>query len=162
MENSSPIILAIDQGSGSTKALAINLNGEVLAQFDVKIATTFPQSGWVEQDPNDWWLSFCKAVEIAKGIGPHRPYKGGRCAKARHPSRHIGGRATGCECDPPGGVTPWQQDRIGLRQDIPHQIPYRHNCSCAHDSFLCDSKNAACSGVFGIAYGVCRCIIPGN
>ena len=67
MENSSPIILAIDQGSGSTKALAINLNGEVLAQFDVKIATTFPQPGWVEQDPEEIWQSVVSASkEITK------------------------------------------------------------------------------------------------
>jgi glycerol kinase len=65
MENSSPIILAIDQGSGSTKALAINLNGEVLAQFDVKIATTFPQPGWVEQDPEEIWQS---VVSVSKEI----------------------------------------------------------------------------------------------
>ena len=57
MENSSPIILAIDQGSGSTKTLAIDLKGEVLDQFEEKIATTFPKSGWVEQDPEEIWQS---------------------------------------------------------------------------------------------------------
>jgi glycerol kinase len=67
MENSSPIILAIDQGSGSTKALAINLNGEVLAQSEVKIATSFPQPGWVEQDPEEIWQSVVTASkEITK------------------------------------------------------------------------------------------------
>ena len=66
MENNSPIILAIDQGSGSTKALAINLNGEVLAQSEVKIATSFPQPGWVEQDPEEIWQS---VVTASKEIG---------------------------------------------------------------------------------------------
>jgi glycerol kinase len=67
MENNSPIILAIDQGSGSTKALAINLNGEVLAQSEVKIATSFPQPGWVEQDPEEIWQSVVTASkEITK------------------------------------------------------------------------------------------------
>ena len=67
MENNSPIILAIDQGSGSTKALAINLNGEVLAQAEVKINTTFPQPGWVEQDPEEIWRSVVAAsLEITK------------------------------------------------------------------------------------------------
>ena len=61
MENSSPIILAIDQGSGSTKALAINLDGKVLAQHDVKISTAFPQPGWVEQDPEEIWQSVVTA-----------------------------------------------------------------------------------------------------
>jgi len=67
MENNSPIILAIDQGSGSTKALAINLNGEVLAQSEVKITTLFPKPGWVEQDPEEIWQSVVTASkEITK------------------------------------------------------------------------------------------------
>ena len=67
MENSSPIFLAIDQGSGSTKALAINLKGEVLAQAEVKIETTFPQPGWVEQDPEEIWRSVVAAsLQITK------------------------------------------------------------------------------------------------
>ena len=67
MENNSPIILAIDQGSGSTKALAINLKGEVLAQSEVKISTSFPQPGWVEQDPEEIWQSVITASkEITK------------------------------------------------------------------------------------------------
>jgi len=57
MENNSPVILAIDQGSGSTKTLAIDLKGKVLDQFEEKIATTFPKPGWVEQDPEEIWQS---------------------------------------------------------------------------------------------------------
>jgi len=57
MENNSPVILAIDQGSGSTKTLAIDLKGQVLDQFEEKISTTFPKPGWVEQDPEEIWQS---------------------------------------------------------------------------------------------------------
>lgn len=67
MANNAPIILAIDQGSGSTKALAINLNGEVLAQAEEKINTFFPQPGWVEQDPEEIWRSVVAAsLQISK------------------------------------------------------------------------------------------------
>lgn len=61
MADNAPIVLAIDQGSGSTKALAIDIKGYVLAQAEVKIATTFPQSGWVEQDPEEIWQSVVTA-----------------------------------------------------------------------------------------------------
>ena len=61
MENSSPVILAIDQGSGSTKTLAIDLKGQVLDQFEEKISTTFPKPGWVEQDPQEIWQSTINA-----------------------------------------------------------------------------------------------------
>ena len=36
MADNPPIILAIDQGSGSTKALAIDVSGKVVAQAEVK------------------------------------------------------------------------------------------------------------------------------
>jgi glycerol kinase len=68
MENSPPVILAIDQGSGSTKALAINLKGEVLAQSEVKIATSFPHPGWVEQDPEEIWQSVIAASKEISSI----------------------------------------------------------------------------------------------
>ena len=55
MENKDSIILAIDQGSGSTKALAINLRGQIIDQSEVKISTSFPKAGWVEQDPEEIW-----------------------------------------------------------------------------------------------------------
>jgi glycerol kinase len=61
MADNLPILLAIDQGSGSTKALAIDVKGRVLGQSEVKIATTFPQSGWVEQDPEEIWQSVVTA-----------------------------------------------------------------------------------------------------
>jgi glycerol kinase len=61
MADNLPIILAIDQGSGSTKALAIDVSGKVVAQAEVKITTTFPQAGWVEQDPEEIWQSVVTA-----------------------------------------------------------------------------------------------------
>jgi glycerol kinase len=61
MADNTPIILAIDQGSGSTKALAIDTSGNVIAQAEVKVATTFPQTGWVEQDPEEIWQSVITA-----------------------------------------------------------------------------------------------------
>ena len=57
MENKDSIILAIDQGSGSTKALAINLRGQIIDQSEIKIATSFPKAGWVEQNPEEIWSS---------------------------------------------------------------------------------------------------------
>lgn len=62
MESNTPIILAIDQGSGSTKALAINLYGQVIDQSEVKINSTFPNPGWVEQDPEEIWRSVVAAA----------------------------------------------------------------------------------------------------
>ena len=44
------VVLAIDQGTGSTKGLAISASGEILARSAVPLAQEHPRPGWVEQD----------------------------------------------------------------------------------------------------------------
>jgi len=52
-----PVILAIDQGTSSSRAMLFNRNGELLAQAQQELSCHFPQSGWVEQDAELIWLS---------------------------------------------------------------------------------------------------------
>lgn len=71
-------VLSIDQGSGSTKALVLSSTGEIVARAAVDVETSFPQPGWVQQNPEQIWesvvkaasdaVSQCKDMEIA-GIG---------------------------------------------------------------------------------------------
>jgi glycerol kinase len=46
-------VIALDQGTGSTKAIALDHAGDVVAQESVPIGQTFPRPGWVEQDPRE-------------------------------------------------------------------------------------------------------------
>lgn len=48
-------IIAIDQGTTSTRAMAFSLAGEVLGVQQVELEQFFPQSGWVEHDANEIW-----------------------------------------------------------------------------------------------------------
>ena len=48
-------ILAIDQGTTSSRALVINQQGEVLAVAQKEFTQYFPQAGWVEHDPLEIW-----------------------------------------------------------------------------------------------------------
>jgi glycerol kinase len=48
-----PAILAIDQGTTRTKALVFDVQGNILAESSSEIPLTYPQPGWVEQDPHD-------------------------------------------------------------------------------------------------------------
>ena len=50
-------ILAIDQGTTSTRALIFDQNLQPLATAQEEFAQHFPQSGWVEHDPEDLWLT---------------------------------------------------------------------------------------------------------
>ena len=50
-------ILALDQGTTSSRALIINHQGEVVAMAQKEFKQFFPQNGWVEHDANEIWES---------------------------------------------------------------------------------------------------------
>jgi len=49
------LILAIDQGTTSTRALIFDEYGKIIAKSQKELTLTTPQSGWVEQDANQIW-----------------------------------------------------------------------------------------------------------
>ena len=51
------LILAIDQGTTSTRAIIFNKQGEIIEQAQEEISCLYPQSGWVVQDANEIWIS---------------------------------------------------------------------------------------------------------
>lgn len=63
-------ILAIDQGTTSSRAIVFNDQLEIVASAQEEFKQFFPQSGWVEHDPEEIWtttLSTCrKALEKSK------------------------------------------------------------------------------------------------
>lgn len=54
------VMLALDQGTSSSRALLFNQQGEVLAQAQQELNCQYPQQGWVEQDAEHIWLSVLK------------------------------------------------------------------------------------------------------
>ncbi|WP_040557474.1 glycerol kinase GlpK [Reinekea blandensis] len=61
----SDLIMAIDQGTTSSRAILFNLNGDVQFSAQEEFRQIFPKNGWVEHDPEDIWnttLSVCKEV----------------------------------------------------------------------------------------------------
>ncbi|MBP3421439.1 MAG: glycerol kinase GlpK [Lachnospiraceae bacterium] len=50
-------ILAIDQGTTSSRAILFNKKGEIVASAQKEFPQYFPKPGWVEQDANEIWLS---------------------------------------------------------------------------------------------------------
>ena len=64
-------ILAIDQGTTSSRALLVNTQGQIHATAQQAFAQHFPQDGWVEHAPEDLWqtvLSSCRAVMAQAGV----------------------------------------------------------------------------------------------
>ncbi len=46
-------VLAIDQGTSSTKVIAVALDGSVIARGSAPLSLITPRPGWVEQDPHE-------------------------------------------------------------------------------------------------------------
>ena len=48
-------IIAIDQGTTSSRAILFDEEGTILAQQSAEFPQHFPADGWVEHDPEDIW-----------------------------------------------------------------------------------------------------------
>ena len=60
-------ILAIDQGTTSTRAIVFSVNGKKLFSSQLEIKQYFPKNGWVEHNPNEIWSKTLKVIKnVAK------------------------------------------------------------------------------------------------
>ncbi|WP_227937749.1 gluconokinase [Alkalihalobacillus deserti] len=50
---SKELVIGLDIGTTSAKAVVFNLSGNVIAESEEMITSYYPQTGWVEQDPNE-------------------------------------------------------------------------------------------------------------
>lgn len=60
------LVLAIDQGTTNTKALAVRADGNIVARASVPMEVTYPQPGWAEQSATAIWQSVQRVIaEVA-------------------------------------------------------------------------------------------------
>ena len=58
------LLLAIDNGTQSLKALVFDPQGQLLAREQVKFTPYFSeQPAWAEQDPDVFWQALCRACQ---------------------------------------------------------------------------------------------------
>ncbi len=50
-------LMALDQGTTSSRCIIFNKAGEIVSSAQREFSQYFPQSGWVEQNPNEIWSS---------------------------------------------------------------------------------------------------------
>lgn len=68
-----PLVLALDVGTQSVRALALDRHGTPHARRQVPLAPPFtvPHPGWAEQDPAVWWQALADAAAaVAREAGP--------------------------------------------------------------------------------------------
>lgn len=68
-------ILAIDQGTSSTRAILFSEDGEIVSLFQREIKLTYPHDGWVEQNPQELVDNVIWAVRSIIDENPERAKK---------------------------------------------------------------------------------------
>ena len=71
-------VLALDQGTTSSRAIIFAADGSRVATAQREFAQYFPQPGWVEHDPEEIWRSqlacACEVLSLIHISEPTRPY----------------------------------------------------------------------------------------
>lgn len=80
------VLIGLDLGTTNSKAIAYTATGDLVAELRVPYPTYYPQSGWAEQNPQDWInalksslsqlsteLSKCRLHPIGLGVSAHAP-----------------------------------------------------------------------------------------
>lgn len=65
-------ILVIDEGTSSTRAMLVGIDGRVGAMAQRPLTTSYPRPGWVEQDAEQIWQLTLAAAREALGRDPDR------------------------------------------------------------------------------------------
>ena len=68
-----PYILALDQGTTSSRAIVFDHDGAIRAVAQKEFAQMFPTAGWVEHDPREIWASQIGVAVEALGRAQVRP-----------------------------------------------------------------------------------------
>ncbi|MFI6738848.1 glycerol kinase [Nonomuraea sp. NPDC050451] len=107
----SPLILAIDQGTSSTKALLVDESGRVVSRAVVPVAESQPRPGWVEQSAGELWQSVRRAV--AECVAPEQAARvAGVGFSNQRESLVLWERRTG---EPAGPLISWQDQRTAAQ-----------------------------------------------
>ena len=71
MASDPPFILAIDQGTTSTRAILFDSTGASVASHAIELRQIYPDNGWVEHDAEEIWQAALNCCRVAvKGVAP--------------------------------------------------------------------------------------------
>jgi xylulokinase len=63
------MVVGLDVGTSAVKAVALGLDGRVLAGHEAAYPLAVPNPGWAEQDPEDWWRATEEALAVVTAAG---------------------------------------------------------------------------------------------
>ncbi len=105
-----PLLLALDQGTSSSRAAIFDTAGELIASASAPLEIRYPKNGWVEQDPSAIWISQRDAMQkLEKKLSPEQINAVASCGITNQRETTIlWRRSTGKACGP---ALVWQDGR---------------------------------------------------
>jgi len=102
-------LLALDQGTSSSRAIVFDARGAIVASAQAEFRQIFPQPGWVEHDPREIWHSqLATAREALARAGLGAADIAGLGITNQRETTIVWNRATG---EPIGNAIVWQDRR---------------------------------------------------
>jgi glycerol kinase len=110
----SSFVLAIDQGTTNTKALALDQDGRIAARHSVPTPVAYPRPGWVEQSGDEIWRATTDAIAGCVSALPDRASIAAVSVSNQRESVLLWRRSTGKTIGP---CVTWQCRRSSDRID---------------------------------------------
>ena len=139
-----PFILALDQGTTSSRAIVFDHDGNIRATAQKEFEQIFPQPGWVEHNPQEIWTSqISVAIEALSRAGAGSAEIAALGITNQRETAVVWDRATG---EPVSNAIVWQDRRTAgfcdaLRRDG-HEPAIRKRTGLLIDAYFSASKIA--------------------
>ena len=135
-------VLALDQGTTSSRAIAVDHSGKVLASAQREFPQHYPRPGWVEHDPQDLWESqLAVARESLAGVPQNAGEPAALGITNQRETTLLWDRRTG---DPVHPAIVWQDRRTSDRcEDLNragHSRRIRERTGLVIDPYFCGTK----------------------
>jgi glycerol kinase len=136
------VILALDQGTTSSRAIVFDHNGSIRAVAQREFKQIFPQAGWVEHDPQEIWQS---QLETARDVLAQADLTAADVAAIgitnQRETTVVWDRATGA---PIHNAIVWQDRRTAAfcdsLKDAGHAAEIQHRSGLVIDAYFSGSK----------------------
>src|SRR4029079_15078520 len=102
------LILAIDQGTTSTRAMLFDESGHPAGRWQKELPQIYPKPGWVEHDPEEIWQATLEVSREALGKAPKPTDVSAIGITHQRETRRVGTRRT---AQPIHNAIVWQDRR---------------------------------------------------
>ena len=135
-------VLALDQGTTSSRAIAVDHSGKVLASAQREFPQHYPRPGWVEHDPQDLWESqLAVARESLAGVPQNAGEPAALGITNQRETTLLWDRRTG---EPVHPAIVWQDRRTSDRCEAltraGHSRRIRERTGLVIDPYFCGTK----------------------